>query len=71
MLKVRPQLKRKVIENVDLAKAVIVLEHLGEDPREYETVHRFILRKHYKSMMHEYADWFVFEDKMCFNPLFI
>lgn len=45
-------MKRKVISQIDPAKAVIILEHLEEDPRLYERVHEFILRKHYKSMVH-------------------
>ena len=48
----KEELKRKVISQIDPAKAVIILEHLEEDPRLYERVHEFILRKHYKSMVH-------------------
>lgn len=71
LLRSREELKRKIVQQIDLAKAVIILEHLGEDPRTYENVHKFILRKHYKSMTHEYSEWYIFEDKMCFNQNFI
>ena len=70
-LKKKPVLKENVLKLIDLSKAVPLLEQLHEDPRDYENVHHFILRKHYLSMTHEYSKWFVFEDKMSFNPMFL
>lgn len=71
MFKNIPEIKLKVVQQIDAAKAVIILEHLQEDPRNYPHIERFILRKHYKSMTHEYSEWFIYEDKMNFNPIFI
>ena len=71
ILKENPKLKEEVIKIIDLSKAVPLIENIGEDPRDYEIVHNFIIRKHYLSMMHEYHHWYVFEDKMNFNSHFI
>ena len=66
-----PRIKDAVVKEIDLSKAVTIYEQLGDDPRTNEKLNTFILRKHYLSMVHEYKQWYIFEDKMSFNPLFL
>jgi hypothetical protein len=42
LLKQFPELKSKLLEQIDPAKALTILEHSQEDPRDYPAIHGFL-----------------------------
>lgn len=56
---------------LDLSVAVKVIDNIGSDIRDYPHIHHYVLQKHYRSIVHENKLWYVIEDKLSFEPLFI